>query len=88
MTNRKAVYAGCGACEVCGEIDPCVACEGTGLVSQNYNGLLKEVNQVLMSIMINHPYFEAKRVGELNHKVCEKIREERGICGSGFPSGE
>jgi len=83
MTNREAVSAGCGACEVCGEIDPCVACDGTGLVSHNYNGLLKEVNQMLINIMIDHPYFQAKKVGELNHKVCEKIREEQGIHGSG-----
>ena len=77
MSNRKAAYAGCGACEICGEIDPCATCEGTGLIAQNYNGLLKEINQMLMKVMINHPYFESREVAVLNHKVCEKIQEER-----------
>lgn len=78
MTDREATCTGYGACETCGEIDPCATCEGTDLITQNYNGLLKEVNQMLIKVMINHPYFESRGVAVLNHKVCEKIQEERG----------
>ena len=77
MNNKEFTYAGLGACEICGEVDPCVTCEGTGLIAQTHNGLLKEVNQMLMKVMINHPYFESREVADLNHKVCEKIQEER-----------
>jgi hypothetical protein len=78
MNNKELTYAGCGACEICGEVDPCADCSGEGLTANLHNGLLKEVNQMLMKIMINHPYFEARMVADLNHKVCEKIQEERG----------
>jgi hypothetical protein len=72
MTDKPTTYAGRGTCEICGEADPCAACGGS-----NDNGLLKEVNQMLINIMINHPYFESRKVADLNHKVCKKLQEER-----------
>ena len=61
MIDNRNTYAGCGACEICGEIDPCAVCNGTALEAKKHNGLLKEVNQMLMSVMINHPYFDCSR---------------------------
>ena len=28
MTDKIPTYGGCGACEICGEIDPCITCSG------------------------------------------------------------
>jgi hypothetical protein len=29
MTEKGTIYAGCGACEICGETDPCSVCDGS-----------------------------------------------------------
>lgn len=39
--------------------------------------VLKEVNQILMKMMINYPHFESRAVTDLNEKVCKRIRENR-----------
>jgi len=41
--------------------------------------LLQEVNHLLCWLMIDHPSYEAKEVAVLNHRICRKIREIRGI---------
>ena len=36
--------------------------------------LLKEVNYLLMGLMINHPYYESRRIRDLNSKVCSTLK--------------
>ncbi len=81
------LYPGHGACELCGEPNICDMCNGdspfnieqnknSNIESTKNNGLLKEINLMLCDIMINHPYFRAEKVGFLNHKVCEEIKNK------------
>ena len=44
------------------------------LLSSSKN-VLSEVNQALIWLMINHPYYNSREIAELNSKVALKIRE-------------
>ena len=74
MDNRGVATAGCGACELCGEVDPCANCSGVNLNAELHNGLLAKASRMLAETMT---LFEPKEVVNLNHKVCEEIQAEQ-----------
>mgnify|MGYP001041846628 CR=1 FL=1 len=57
--NRTTVYPGHGACELCGEVDPCITCTGV----QTPKGLLEKTGKTINNIL------EIK----LNYNLQEKI---------------
>jgi len=48
-------------------------------INKDHIELLEEVNHLLCWLMIDHPSYEAKEVAVLNHRICRKIKEIRGM---------